>query len=173
MPPTRTRFQIKSNRAAWAGRCFLFPWFLATPFQAVDQKDGPRALTLCYPRPAAQWTRLLRLRFLRIPERLSFMFTTRVVLALVITSPSAMAIEPTDPNAIPQARKLLHYLDGLKAKTVDRVLSGQSVDNSVRSYYSQFQKTYDTYKYWPVIFQSQMYYYWTERAGLKGHDSAS
>jgi len=95
------------------------------------------------------------------------------IIAFIFLIQSAMALEPTDPNAIPQSRELLQYLDGLKSKSVNRVLSGQSIDNSIASYDSQFKRTFDTYGYYPAILQSQLYYYWTDRSKLIHHNSGA
>ncbi len=96
-----------------------------------------------------------------------------MIAILAFASHSMLAIEPTDPDAIPQARELLEYLSRLKSRSVNRVLSGQCIDNGVASYESQYKRAFDECGYWSAIIQSQMYYYWTDRAGLKSHNSAT
>ncbi len=104
----------------------------------------------------------------RPPEQMSFKTTIIAFIFLIHSGCSlqhTFALEPTDPDAIPQARELLQYLDGLKSKSVNRVLSGQCIDNSVENYNSQYKRAFEKYGYWSAIIQSQMYYYWTDRSG--------
>lgn len=95
------------------------------------------------------------------------------VIVLLSMLRCASALEPTDPHAIPQARNLLHYLDGLKSRTENRVLSGQCIDNYVDNYRSQYERCHTQHGYWIAIIQSQMYYYWTDRTTLRHHNHAA
>lgn len=83
------------------------------------------------------------------------------------------ALEPTDPNATPATVELMHYIVGLNARTTNRVLSGQCVDNTVGSYTKVFKACHDRYGYWPAIMQSHISYTWVERKNMRQHMNLS
>jgi hypothetical protein len=82
-------------------------------------------------------------------------------------------LEPTDPNAIPEVHELFHYIDGLKWRTANRVLSGQNVDNYIGNYDDVYKRCYTQHGYWPAIMQSQICYPWTDRTSIRHHANVS